>query len=369
MTISFDAFNNSDHAVKHGLPAFAYTEEEFHQLENDTLFPQSWVFVGFAHQLKDVGDFAPISVGGCPLFLIRNEEGKILAFHNACRHRCLKLIDQPGNNGPLIQCPYHSWIYNLSGDLKATPFFNGADRTPPTGFSLQENGLVPVSCAVWHDWIFVNIDGQAEPLDKFVAPLVSQLGDLAIDEIKPVAMIDLGVVKTNWKLLMENFIEPYHVQFVHKTTTQQPLKDHRTIVNQHCLGSACDIEDNPHINKSETLAVTSKYLTLFPNFVLGTYAPDQVGVHLNIPVSVSETQQYRVIYVHQDRDISDHEIKQLESLWYNVHKEDHEMCERLQIGRHSVVADGGGYLSPYWEDSVRRFQELVVEATTAPSPN
>ena len=363
MSISFDAFNDNKGVVKNGLPAFAYTSEDFYKQECETLFSQNWVFVGFANQLKNTGDVAPVSVGGNPLFLVRNEKDEILAFHNACRHRCLKLVDQPGNNGPLIQCPYHSWIYSLSGDLKAAPFFNGLDRTPPEGFSLEENGLMPVRCEVWNDWVFVNIDGEAESFDNFIEPLINQLGDLPINQIKPVAMIDLGVVKTNWKFLMENFIEPYHVQFVHKTTTQQPLKDHRTIVDGHCLGSACDIEDNPGIDKSETLAVTSQYLTLFPNFVMGTYAPDQIGVHLNIPISVSETQQYRVIYVHKDSNISDQQIKQLEKLWYDVHKEDHEICERLQVGRHSVVAAEGGFLSPHWENSVRKFQELVVRET------
>ena len=127
------------------------------------------------------------------------------------------------------------------------------------------------------------------------------------------------------------------------------------------------IAEDPNKDTSSTLAVTSRYLTLFPNFVMDTYAPDQVGVHLNIPVSVDETRQYRVIYVHKDSSISDSEIEQLTTLWYNVHKEDHAICERLQLGRKSDVAMSGGYLSPHWEVSVRRFQELVVELTSGPN--
>ena len=111
-----------------------------------------------------------------------------------------------------------------------------------------------------------------------------------------------------------------------------------------------------------TLGVTSRYLTLFPNYVMGTYQPDQLGVHLNTPLDAETTLQCRVIYVHQDSDYSDEQIQQLSALWHSVHLEDHEMCERLQQGRHSALATAGGILSPHWETSVRKFQELVANA-------
>ncbi|NKB60671.1 MAG: Rieske 2Fe-2S domain-containing protein [Gammaproteobacteria bacterium] len=361
---SLDHFKNDESSVKHGLPDFAYTSPDFRAVENETIFVNNWVFVGFAHQLSQVGDVQPITVAGKPLFLVRNANNEIGAFHNVCRHRCLKLIDEPKNTGKMIQCPYHYWAYNLLGELKATPFFGGHDIAPPKEFSLEENGLVSVRCETWHDWVFVNIDGKAQDFEVFLQPLKNQIGDLPINKVKPVATIDFGVVNTNWKLLMENFIEPYHVQFVHKTTTNQPLTDHYTISDLHCLGSACDIDETPGEDTATTLAVTSRYLTLFPNFVMGTYAPDQVGVHLNMPMGTGETKQSRVIYVHEDSALSADEVEKLKTLWYNVHKEDHAICERLQQGRLSDVSKMGGYLSPHWEVSVRQFQELVVDATS-----
>jgi len=365
MSNAFSQFVENQSMVKNGLPAFAYTSEAFEQLEKDTLFANHWVFVGFTHQLQKVGDVQPIMVAGKPVLLVRSAGDTVKAFHNVCRHRCLKLVDKPGNVGGLIRCPYHSWSYNLQGDLKVAPYFGGRTQTLPPGFSLADNGLKPVRCERWHDWLFVNLSGDAQDFTRFIAPIEAQIGELQLNQIKPVACLDLGVVKTNWKLLMENFIEPYHVQFVHKTTTQQPLTDHYTIIDQHCLGSACDIEEDENTDTSTTLAVTSHYLTLFPNFVMGIYAPDQVGVHLNIPLSVNETRQYRVIYIHQDNTMPDSEIEKLKTLWYDVHKEDHAICERLQLGRHSKVADGGGFLSPHWENSVHRFQQLVVESTAS----
>ena len=69
-----------------------------------------------------------------------------------------------------------------------------------------------------------------------------------------------------------------------------------------------------------------------------------------------------MIYLHRDSDQSSSAVEQLRELWDSVHREDHEMCERLQAGRHSTVAEDGGVLSPHWEVSVRRFQELVADA-------
>ena len=369
MAFSLDKFSDNQSVIKHGLPGFPYTSAEFHQLENRTLFSSSWVFAGFAHQLAQVGDLQPVTIGDRPIFMARNEEEQITAFHNVCSHRCLKLIDQPGNFGRLIRCPYHSWTYNLRGELKAAPWFSGRERTPPPDFSpdffMQSNGLRPARCEIWHDWVFINVDGRAEDFERFIAPLQRQLGELSPGQFRAVAMLDMGLIECNWKLLLENFIEPYHVQFVHKTTTEQPLTDHYTIIDRHCLGSACDIEASSAADTANTLAVTSRYLTLFPNFVMGTYAPDQLGVHLNIPVNAGQTRQFRAIYLHRDSPIDDQRVENLKKLWYNVHKEDHAMCERLQLGRKSPVADSGGWLSPHWEDSVRRFQQLVVESTNA----
>jgi choline monooxygenase len=327
------------------------------------LFSSAWVFVGYAHQLPNAGDVLPISVAGQPLFLLRNETGEVIAFHNVCRHRNLQLVDKPSNCGRLLRCPYHSWSYDLDGKLKNTPFFGGDAKQKVSEFKLEENGLIAVNCAVWHDWIFVNLDSSAQSFEDFARPMKKLMSDTDVSKYRPIATVEFGEVGTNWKLLMENFIEPYHVQFVHKTTTSQPLLDHYPVIEGHCLGSAVDLTEEQVANsKKDTLNVSSRYLTLFPNFVLGTYHPDQIGVHLNIPVDAETTRQFRVIYVHEDSNYSDSDIEGLKKLWYAVHKEDHEMCERLQTGRHSNAAIAGGVLSPYWETSVRKFQELVADA-------
>lgn len=405
-------------AIPRGLPAVAYTGESFYAAENERLFPRAWVFAGFAHEMQAPGDVRPVSVGGRPVLLVRGAHG-VAAFHNICRHRCLQLVDRPGNAGRLIRCPYHSWAYTLDGKLARAPFFGGNSHRPPPGFDPAAHGLVGVRCETWHDWIFVNLDGNAPPFADFIAPVAARLAHLDLTRLKPVAAIDFGVINANWKFLMENFIEPYHVQFVHSTTTEQPLTDHAPFIDRHCLGCSVTLsgESTAADTRSRltdcgggsrggggggrgggggsrgggdgsagggggdssaggdggdssaggggdknTLAVDSSFITLFPNFVLGAYAPDQLGVHLNAPLGPGQTGQRRVIYLLRDEMPAADEVAALEKLWREVHAEDHAICERLQAGRRSPIAEDGGRLSPVWEVGVRRFQELVYGA-------
>jgi len=175
--------------------------------------------------------------------------------------------------------------------------------------------------------------------------------------VEPVGLLDFGEIETNWKLIMENFIEPYHVQFVHASTTDQPLEDHYTITDGNCIGSAVDLKEE--IGTSGSLGVSSRYLTLYPNFILGRYFPDQLGVYLNVPIGPGKMRQYRALYTTEGQELSAEEIEGLKTLWWDVHKEDHEMVERMFEGRKSPVAADGGLLSPAWEDSVRAFQDLI----------
>ena len=216
----------------HGLPGAAYTDEQFFRLEHTRIFAQEWVFVGYLHQMNKVGDVRPIEVAGLPLFLLCGEDGNISAYHNACRHRNTKLVDSDCNTGRQIRCPYHHWSYDLYGTLKNAPFFGGPTRALPDDFRYEENSLLPVHCEVWHDWIFVCLASTPPPFDGFLAPIKRQLGATDVTEFEPVTTIDFGVVDCNWKALMENFIEPYHVQFVHRDTTDQPLTSHYTLIDE-----------------------------------------------------------------------------------------------------------------------------------------
>ena len=348
--------------VIYGLPAKSYTDQEFWETECNTVLANGWLFVGFVHEFIKPGDVVPVTIAGRPILLIKNNTNEITAFHNVCSHRCLKLVNEKKNVGKIIQCPYHSWTYDLDGSLKVSPHFGGTNNHKPQGFKNSDHGLKPIRIHVWNDWIFINLNGKAKKFKEYAKPLIKKFDDIDFKKLKYAATLDFGKIKTNWKFLIENFIEPYHVQFVHKTTTNQPLKDHYTIVDGICYGSGVDVKEEDNKNSS-ALSVTSRYLSLFPNFIIGTYFPNQVGVYLNIPISPGVTSQKRIIYTTDGKEMTREESNTAKKIWWSVHKEDHEMCERLQEGRSSPASDHGGLLSPHWEKGVQAFKKLIIEAT------
>ena len=345
-----------------GLPAKSYTDRDFWEKECDTVLSNGWLFIGFVHEFNKAGDVQPIFIAGKPILLIKNENNEITAFHNVCSHRCLKLVNEKKNIGKLIRCPYHTWSYDLQGNLKAAPHIGGINNHKPKGFNFKKHGLKPIRIHIWNDWIFINLSGKAKKFQKYAKPLFSKFKDIDFNKLKYTATLDFGKINTNWKFLIENFIEPYHVQFVHKTTTNQPLRDHYTIVDGVCYGSGVDVKEENSKN-SRALSVSSRYLSLFPNFIIGTYYPNQVGVYLNVPINPNTTIQKRIIYTVDGKEMTKEEIDITKKIWWSVHKEDHEICERLQEGRSSPASNEGGLLSPYWEDGVKAFQKLIIQST------
>jgi len=351
-----------DQHVLRGLPSPAYTSEEFFKEEQKRVFQSNWVLAGFVHELKEPGTAIPTEVGGQPILLLTDDKGEIGVFHNICRHRGLILITEKTKVEQSITCPYHAWSYSTSGELESAPHFGGFRKQEVPGFKKCDFGLLPVRFEIWHDWVFVNVNGQAPDFSEYVATFEDELKDFDFSTLEPIGRIDLGEVKANWKLLMENFIEPYHVPVVHDVTAAgQPLKDHYTITNGRLLGSAVDLEVAKQDDQvADHLDMSARYLTLFPSFVLGIYLPDQAGVHINIPVSAGVTRQYRVLYSLDQREYTTEEKKALCDLWTDVHKEDHEIAVLLQEGRHSVAMYDGGLMSPHWEDSAQAFQRMIL---------
>jgi choline monooxygenase len=349
----------------YGLPAKSYTDEDFWKIECNTALSDGWLFAGLAHELEKPGDVIPLFIANKPILLIKNENNQITAFHNVCSHRCIKLVEKKKNVGKIIKCPYHAWSYDLEGNLKAAPHVGGTNHHRPEGFNFLDHGLKSIRIHVWHDWIFINFSGKAKDFHEYAKSLIKKFDDIDLTKLKYAATLDFGEINTNWKFLIENFIEPYHVQFVHKSTTNQPLKDHYTVVDGICYGSGVDVEKEDTKN-SDALSVTSRYLSLFPNFIIGTYFPNQIGVYLNVPISPGLTSQKRVIYTTDGKDMGKEEIEMVKKIWWSVHKEDHEICERLQEGRLSPASNEGGLLSPVWEKGVQAFQKLIVDATIKP---
>ena len=87
------------------------------------MFRSSWVAAAELCDVSKPGDVMPVNVGGASL-LLANDGGTVRAFHNVCRHRGAKLVEEPCSKRRTILCPYHRWGYALDGRLIATPSFD-----------------------------------------------------------------------------------------------------------------------------------------------------------------------------------------------------------------------------------------------------
>ena len=160
-----------------GLPNAAFTTHAFLSLEHETLFKRSWVFAGRAGEVPKRGDVKPIQVVGRALFLVRGADERVRVFHNVCPHRGARLVIEPLKETSTLTCPYHAWSYELDGSLKGRPHFHGPDRhdrgSNGAGDSSREDRvcLFEVRNAVWHDWVFVNLDGAAQSFDDYMTPI------------------------------------------------------------------------------------------------------------------------------------------------------------------------------------------------------
>ena len=159
MKIKSSSFAKSK-KIFNGLPSFSYIENDYWKMECETVFSDNWIFVGFAHDLSKIGDVVTVTIAGQPIILVKNKEEEIVAFHNVCSHRCLKLVDKSKNVGKIISCPYHAWAYDLDGNLIASPHFGGTNNHNPKNFNSKKHGLKSVSIKVWYDWIFINLNNR-----------------------------------------------------------------------------------------------------------------------------------------------------------------------------------------------------------------
>jgi len=196
------------------MPAFAYTSPEFYQREVERIWRKTWNFVGSADQIRNNGDYFTLNFAGVPTIVLRDHDGKIRAFANTCRHRGSELLEGKGNC-KLIVCPYHSWTYDLSGNLRGTPEM---DKT--LNFNKDDYGLTPISIDTWGNFLFINFDKNPEPLKK-------HLGDLP-EKLAPYRLENMALVRRkafemdcNWKLFVENAKESYHIGTVHRATINQ----------------------------------------------------------------------------------------------------------------------------------------------------
>ncbi len=355
------------------LPNAAYTSDDFFALEQQTVFRKTWVFAGFAHQIKGVGDLLPVEVAGQPVVLVKSGEEKIRAFHNVCRHRGAKLVAEAKFGRKTLVCPNHSWSYRLDGRLLARPHFFGGDQHDTNRAACHRADLIEIRSAVWHDWIFVNLDGRAPAFTDHIGFICERLADYDFCELKFAEKLEFDI-KVNWKLAIENFIEPYHVFSCHPWLNDFVPMAERTppSFQDHVLFCGYDFrktdpargEGLPYFpGLPEHKKKRGDWYVLFPNFSFQIF-PDQVVVFVASPLSSNHSNETVALYFNGEGADASRYAKARALVvrnWNELNHEDIGVIERMQAGRSSEGFDGG-VLSPYWDPVQQQFARLIVEA-------
>ncbi len=354
-----------------GLPNRAYTDDAFLQAEFERVLRKSWIGIAFEHDVAQPGDIYPVTAAGQPLIVVRGHDGQVRVFHNACRHRGTKLLEQPCTNRRKIICPYHAWTYGLDGSLIATPHFSGPqDHSHPT---LEDGNrhLVEVRSGIWNHVILVNLSADAVPLREWTARLDARWAAIDVAATVPAEGMQFEF-DANWKLVLENFLESYHLPAVHPTLNAfSPLEDHVLVVDDLFMGQLSlnyrPSDDGNALPRFAELPpdrqAAGEYLLLFPSLMV-SLTPDHYRVTLVTPVTAGFTRQrWQFFFVGEESrdhrfDASRQAVLQRVAAYT---KEDIAILEKLQAGRQSSGFDGGRF-SPFHETTVHRFQGLIARS-------
>jgi phenylpropionate dioxygenase-like ring-hydroxylating dioxygenase large terminal subunit len=200
-----------------------YTDPELFEVEMDQLFCNTWVYVGHASQVAQLGDFFTTTIGTQPVVMTRHTDGTIHVLHNRCPHKGTKVANEPcGNTGRLFRCPYHGWTFRTDGSLHSQPLRQGYDAT---GFAdtPAAAGMAKVRHVhVYRDFVFAKINDAGLGFDDYFGPSLSSLDNM-IDR-SPEGRLEVagGVLRymhrCNWKMLVENLTDTTHPMIAHESS-------------------------------------------------------------------------------------------------------------------------------------------------------
>ena len=335
----------------------------------------NWSAIGTGIDIPNLGDVKPMNFVGMPLILVRDTNGDINVFQNTCRHRGMILIDEPTNIKGVISCPYHSWCYDLNGDLCATPMVGGTDINTHESIKNEELGLFKIRSAVWQDIIFVNISNNAKEFKDYASKAIKRWSEFD----KPLyhggesSSFTLNL-KTNWKLAVENYCESYHLPWVHpELNVTSSIEDHFHIEEMgHFSGQGSYVynqikNENNNVfpdfeGLSEQWDTKSEYIALYPNVLLGIHRDHFFSIIIE-PISTNKTIEYVSLYYAKNPSEMP-ELKTLidsnASFWKTVFSEDIGVVEGMQRGRNGLMFDGGKF-SPVMDSATHCFHKWVAK--------
>ena len=362
---------SADEGNSLSLHADAYTRAEWFSADQQAILAKSWQWVCHVEKLRDPGSFTTVDIAGHPIAVVRDREGQLRAFYNVCKHRAHHLLSGEGNT-TRIMCPYHAWVYKLDGQLVRAP-----ETEHLEDFNTKEICLDQVQVEEFAGFIYVNLDPKAAPLREASGNLETEIRHWApdIDQLTFGHRLTYDI-KSNWKNVVDNFLECYHCPTAHKDFCD--LVDMDTYkVTTYGIYSSHMAEAGKGANSaydvSNATVRTHAVWWLWPTTCLMRYPGRSSMIVLNIiPMGPDRTLETYDFFL-ETPDPDPMELDAIRYLDEVLQVEDINLVESVQRGMNTpafrqgrIVNDPSG--SGKSEHAVHHFHGLVLDAYARATP-
>ena len=374
----------------HSLPQPFYTDAAVFRHDLDAIFYREWLFVGVESEVGAPGQYITLTIGQAPVIILRDAHGAVRGFHNTCRHRGSRILDDACGTTKGLVCPYHRWTYRLDGSLAWAAYM-------PDDFDKSAHGLKPVHVHLVSGGIYVNLSDSPPDLRPYAESVAPLLAPHALHRAK-VALTERIVVQGNWKLMMENSRECYHCAAQHRSLMKYFLDiyDFQNPTGHALIGAFWDRMERdglpsrvvegpdfranrlPFINGAVSTTpdgqpAVARLLGGVPHQDVGSlrwvHYPSQFSHALGdyavtvrmLPLTPMTTEVVTQWLVDADAvEGRDYDLQRLREIWSTTNDEDAALVERNQAGVNSPAYTPGPY-SPAQEVGVIKFVDWYAE--------
>ena len=353
-------FVNPNIAQARTINTEVYTSAAIYEEAKEKIFASSWQFVGDVDRVAGPGSVWPFTLLDKylseQLLLSNDQEGKLHCMSNVCTHRGNLLAYEPCKSSQL-RCKYHGRVFGLDGKFQFMPEFSGVENFPTV-----EDDLKQLPLFQWGKLIFTALN-PILPAEKFFSEMMQRMAWLPMDqlEFRPDLSKDY-TVNANWALYCENYLEGFHIPFVHDSlSTVLDWSNYSTELFQYAnlqlgiakKGDACFNlpPDSPDFGRD----VAAYYFWVFPNTMFNFY-PWGLSINVVEPQDVSSCKVRFQVYVFDESKLNTGAGSGLEQ----VEHEDEEVVENVQRGIRSRFYTHGRY-SPSREQGTHHFHSLLAE--------
>lgn len=347
------------------LAAIFYTDPKWFDISKEKLFEKSWHWLGDLHTLlTPVNNVCPVNLLPPlleePILVVKNQKDEIKCLSNVCTHRANILVHQPKKTKQLV-CEYHGRRFDLEGRFKSMPAFDEAKNFPRPCDNLHS-----YESKNWFDHLFVSLD-PAFDCSSFLAPMTQRIGFLPLSEFK----LDPNrsktyIVQSHWALYCDNYLEGFHIPFVHKDLNEQiAYEKYETLLFDYSnlqiaySNNASDCFDLPDNHVDYGKHVSAYYFWIFPNMMFNFY-PWGLSVNIVSPLSHEKTKVSFYSFVYDASKLDAGAGGDLDK----VEREDEFVVESVFKGIQSKTYKTGRF-SPTMEKGVHHFHRLIADFINA----